>query len=478
MSVAIRKQMLTGAPVIWLDRSRCAEAGTEEMRALRIAVVGAGITGLGAAWLLGTRHEVTLFEAQSRIGGHSNTVDVAAPEGVVPVDTGFIVYNPPSYPNLVAFFDHLGVETVASNMSFAVSLDGGAYEYSGTGLSGLFAQRSNLLSPAHWRMTAGILRFHREAGELAAAASDPGLTLGEWLTQRGYGAPFIDRHILPMAAAIWSAPAGEMLAFPAASFARFFQNHGLLTATNQPVWRTVSGGSRAYVGRVLDRFAGTVRRGEPVVGLTRGAGGVDVTTASGAVERFDRVAVCCHADEALGLLADASSAERRVLGAFRYSHNTAVLHTDAAWMPRRRAAWSSWNYLSREPNGPLTVTYWMNQLQPLATATNYFVTLNPSHPIAGSAVAGAFDYTHPRYDRAALAAQAAIWDLQGARSTWFAGSYCGYGFHEDAIQAGLAIAEDMTAGDGPVRRPWTVANDRGRLAIPARRLLAVPAVAS
>ena len=356
--------------------------GTTGDTGLRIAIVGAGITGLSAAWLLGKRHDVTLFEANDRIGGHSNTVDVAAPEGAIPVDTGFIVYNELSYPNLIALFAHLGVETTASNMSFAVSLDGGGYEYSGTGLSGMFAQRSNVLSPAHWRMTADSLRFHREAGALAAAAGDPRLALGDWLASRQYSRPFVERHILPMAAAIWSAPADAMLAFPAASFARFFANHGLLQAANQPTWRTVVGGSRSYVGAILKDFRGEVRAGDPVAGVARQPGGVTLTTRSGGARTFDKVALCCHAGEALALLSDATASERRVLGAFGYSKNEAVLHTDEAWMPRRRAVWSSWNYLARDSASPLVVTYWMNSLQPLATKTNYFVTLNPSRPVA------------------------------------------------------------------------------------------------
>lgn len=451
---------------------------------MRIAVVGSGITGLSAAWLLGTEpeaaHDVILFEAAPRIGGHSNTVDVAAPEGVIPIDTGFIVYNAATYPNLIALFEHLGVATAASTMSFAVSLDGGDYEYCGTGARGLFAQASNIVSPAHWRMTADILRFHREAAALTTAANDPTLSLGAWLTRQRYSQPFIERHILPMAAAIWSAPADAMLAFPAASFARFFANHGLLTAYNQPTWRTVVGGSRSYVTAMLGAMPGPVRRGEPVVRVASGPRGVTVTTQAGRVEVFDRVALCCHADEALAVLDAPSHAERAVLGAFQYSTNEAVLHTDASVMPRRRAVWSSWNYQGSrsDPAGsdcavggarprPVTVTYWMNSLQPLATKTNYFVTLNPARSIDPGKIIQTFSYTHPLYDRAALQAQAAIWDLQGQRQVWFGGAYCGYGFHEDGVQAGLAVAEHMTADASPVRRPWTVADQSGRLALPA-----------
>lgn len=436
---------------------------------MRIAVVGAGITGLSAAWLLASRHDVTLIEGQYRIGGHSNTVDVATPDGSVPVDTGFIVYNTPSYPNLVALFAHLDVPTADSNMSFGVSLNAGRLEYCGTGLNGMFAQRSNIFRPSHWRMTADIVRFHREARALAAATTEAGaeagLTLGAWLQRQRYSQVFIARHILPMAAAIWSAPADAMLAFPAVSFARFFDNHGLLTAYNQPVWRTVQGGSRAYVAKLRAVFQGITSTGDPVTAVQPEAAGVRVTLQSGHSQIYDRVALCCHADEALTMLGDATPTERRVLGSFSYSNNRAVLHTDANWMPKRRAVWSSWNYISSADSGPLTLTYWMNSLQPLATKTNIFVTLNPDGPMAPGTQLATFDYTHPLFDMAALKAQAAIWDLQGSRNVWFAGAYCGYGFHEDGLQAGLAIAEDMTRDHGPVTRPWSVANPSGRLAL-------------
>jgi uncharacterized protein len=252
------------------------------------------------------------------------------------------------------------------------------------------------------------------------------------------------------------------MAFPALSFVRFFQNHGLLTAYDQPVWRTVRGGSRTYVKAILDAFPGRVVMGAPVTCVTRDASSVTVT-AQGTPERYDRIAVCCHGNEALAILGDASAAERATLSAFSYSDNVAVLHTDIGQMPRRRAVWSSWNYLSPGPDAPLTVSYWMNSLQPLATRQNYFVTLNPSRPIAQGAEKARFHYTHPLFDRAALGAQAAIWQLQGAQRTWFAGSYCGYGFHEDGLQAGLAIAEDMTRDAAPVRRPWIVERESDRL---------------
>ncbi len=431
---------------------------------MRIAVIGAGISGLGAAWLASASHEVVLFEREPRLGGHSNTVDVPLPEGMVPVDTGFIVYNTAAYPNLIALFAHLGVETASTRMGFSVSLDGGRYEYSGSGLGGLFGQRANVVRPSHWRMTVDILRFFREARGLASGGAD-GPTLGVWLAERRFGDVFVARHILPMGAAIWSTPSRSILDFPAAAFARFFANHGLLQVTDRPEWRTVRGGSREYVSRLRGAFRGAVAAGDPVVSVRREGDRVEVVTARGSAGHFDRCLLACHADEALALLADPDADERRLLSPFRYGRNEAVLHTDPGLMPRRRRVWESWNYLAeggaRIPDR-LSVTYWMNDLQPLATGTDVFVTLNPLREIDPARLIGRFSYAHPLYDQAAIAAQRELWSLQGRRSTWFAGSYFGWGFHEDGLQAGLAAAEHMAG----VRRPWRVANESGRLSLP------------
>lgn len=430
------------------------------MGKLSIAVIGSGISGLGAAWLLSQRHDVTLFEREPRPGGHSNTVDVEAESGPVPVDTGFIVYNTASYPNLIALFQHLGVETAPTSMSFAVSLDRGRYEYSGSGPISLFGQPSNIVNTAHWRMILDALRFFREARGIASDDAD-GATLGEYLTANGYSNAFIERHILPMAAAIWSTPSADVMSFPAASFARFFDSHGLLQVIGRPQWRTVVGGSRAYVRKVLDATAGRVSLGTPVRKVERKGNGALLTT-TGGTQPFDAVVMAVHADDALGLLGDCDVHERRLLGAFRYVANRAVLHKDAGFMPKRRRLWASWNYLANgdDRHKDLSVTYWMNSLQPIGDgAGDLFVTLNPGREITDRNVIASIEYRHPMFDRQAMSAQRELWALQGRRRTWFCGSYFGYGFHEDGLQSGLAAAEDI----GGVRRPWMVLGESDRI---------------
>lgn len=433
---------------------------------LDIAVIGSGISGLSAAWLLSQRHRVTLIERENRLGGHSNTVVAPGPGGSsgggVPVDTGFIVYNPETYPNLVRLFEHLQVPVAPTTMGFAVSLDGGAYEYSGTTALGLFGQPANAFRPSHYRMIAEILRFFREAPALLDGPASR-QSLGDYLEAQSYSSGFIHRHILPMAAAIWSTPSARVLDFPAASFVRFYASHGLLRVNNRPEWRTVAGGSREYVSRLARAYRGRVETGAAVVRVRRSSDGAWIkTSADDAERRFDACVFACHADETLSLLTDADAHERALLGAFRYSSNRAVLHTDATLMPKRKRVWSSWNYIgSRTARGhdALSVTYWMNALQPLATARDYFVTLNPHRPLAPGTFIDGFDYRHPQFDQASLDAQRRLWSLQGRRRSWFCGSYFGYGFHEDGLQAGLAAAELL----GGVRRPWQVNGESGRL---------------
>jgi len=427
---------------------------------LSIAVVGSGISGLGAAWLLSRRHSVTLFEADRRAGGHSNTVDAPDEGRRVAIDTGFIVYNTASYPNLIALFDQLQVPTAVTSMGFSVSLGEGKYEYSGSSIGTLIGSPSNLLQIDHWRMIADMLRFFRETGTTLTNEPCGGPTLGEYLHSRGYSEAFIARHILPMAAAIWSTPSAEVMRFPAAAFLRFFDNHGLLQLSNRPAWRTVVGGSRQYVRRIIDDMKCRVAFGSPVQSIERRTDAVLVSHPDGS-ERFDACVIATHANQALAVLSDADERERNLLGAFRYSANRTVLHSDPSLMPKRRRLWSSWNYMGSDhgDHASLSVSYWMNKLQPLDTERDFFVSLNPTRPIAPERQIASFDYSHPVFDHRALAAQRDLWSLQGRRNTWFCGSYFGYGFHEDGLQSGLAVAEDI----GGVRRPWNVANESGRI---------------
>jgi predicted NAD/FAD-binding protein len=431
------------------------EAKVDE-RQLRIAVIGAGISGLSAAWLLNRQHNVTLYEREERLGGHSNTVLAETPEGVVPVDTGFIVYNERTYPNFTALLAHLDVPTKNSDMSFGVSLRDGGTEYSGTSLGGLFAQRRNLVDRRFWSMLRDLMRFYREAPGDLERLDDPSVTLGDYLQSRNFGPAVRDDHLLPMAAAIWSSPVAETLNYPAESFIRFCANHGLIRVLNRPLWRTVEGGSRTYVERLARTAARATRLARGVVEIARPPEGVAVKDTDGAVLLYDHVVIAAHADQALAMLPDADSEERRLLGAFRYSRNLAVLHTDETLMPKRRSVWSSWNYV--ESGGDLCVTYWMNRLQGLA-GRNIFVTLNPSRPPRDGTLLSSELYEHPVFDTAAIRAQREIWSLQGRRNTWFCGAHFGAGFHEDGLQSGLAVAEQL----GGVRRPWQVANESGRI---------------
>ncbi|MBY6261884.1 FAD-dependent oxidoreductase [Azospirillum sp. 412522] len=427
---------------------------------LDIAVIGTGIAGLSAAWLLSKAHRVTLYEKEDRPGGHANTVEAG---GAGPVDTGFIVYNEPCYPNLVALFDHLGVASRPTDMSFSASLDGGRVEYAGSSPATLFAQKRNLLRPRFWRMIADLLRFYREAPGLLADPAAETLTLGDVLDRGGYSDAFVRDHLLPMAAAIWSSPAAAMRDHPAAAFIRFCDNHGLLKIKGRPVWRTVEGGSRSYVGRILADMPGALRLNRAIEGIAREKDRVLVRDRRGEVRVHDHVVLATHADQALALLEDAGEEERRLLGAFGYERNLAILHTDPALMPKRRAVWSSWNYLSERGDSghdAACVTYWMNRLQGfLPRERDLFVTLNPVRPPREGSILRSVLYDHPVFGMEALAAQKRLWSLQGRRRTWFAGSYFGAGFHEDAAQAGLAVAEAL--GGRP--RPWTVANPSGRI---------------
>jgi uncharacterized protein len=428
---------------------------------LDVAVVGSGIAGLSCAWLLSRRHRVTLYEAEERPGGHANTVEVETAEGVRAIDTGFIVYNEKTYPNLTALFRHFGVATTASEMSFAVSMGDGAFEYAGTDLGGLFAQRRNLLRPRFWAMLRDLARFYREAPRDIALMEAEGLGLGAYLDRRGYGAAFQRDHILPMAAAIWSTGREAIRDYPAAAFVRFCANHALLQATGRPVWRTVTGGARTYVARLLGGLSGPLHLGRPIASVSRHGDHVRLVDVAGRAARHDHVVIATHAHQALAMLADADARESALLGAFGTNRNLAVLHTDPSLMPRRRRAWSSWNFIEQGAAPPF-VSYWMNRLQAIPGGTQYVVTLNPPRPPAPGTLLRTEHYAHPLFDGRSLRAQRDLWRLQGARRTWFCGAWFGSGFHEDGLQAGLAVAEAL----GGVRRPWSVAEESGRIHLP------------
>lgn len=426
---------------------------------MKIAVVGAGISGLSCAWQLARSGlDVTLFEQGDYFGGHSHTVDVCIDGVSHGVDTGFLVFNHATYPQLVQLFDQLQVASAESEMSFSVKLPLGSgpgarvLEWAGGNLDSVFIQRRNLLSPKFLRMVRDILRFNRHASALAAAdeaapsGSMPALSLGEFLDLNGYGIEFRSWYLLPMAACIWSCRSDQMLAFPLSTFVRFCANHGLLQVNDRPQWRTVKGGSRVYVDKMLAGIAQR-RLACPVRSVTRNASGgarsVRIDSAAG-VEHFDHVVLACHSDQALALLLDARSDERSVLSAIGYQANRAVLHTDTSCLPSNRRAWSAWNYQGQAGlEARVCVHYLINQLQPLPFSSPVIVSLNPVDAPHPSSIIGQYDYAHPVFDAAAIAAQARLAGFQGQQHTWFAGAWTGYGFHEDGLKSGLGVAQAL-----------------------------------
>lgn len=429
----------------------------------KIAVIGSGISGLSAAWLLSQRHNVTLFEKNDRLGGHSNTRIVETDDGKIPVDTGFIVYNEKNYPNLTALFDYLDVPTTQSSMTFAFSLNGGSYEYSGgKGLDGWFRQKSNLARQSHWRLIKDIFRFFDEAPARVLSYGET-ISIGDFLEFEGYSPAFLHDHILPMAGAIWSAPAATMKSYPARSFLDFYGNHGLLKARNRPKWRSVLGGSAEYVSCLVNDADIELRLACPIAAVRRTPDFVALHEPDGTEHRFDDVVLASHADASLAMLADSDALERQLLGQFSYSDNLAILHGDAKAMPRRRKLWSSWNYMADRRSvvagERASVSYWMNSLQQLETSSDLFVSVNPLAEIDPGLVHYETRYRHPIFDAKAVETQRSLWALQGRNRTWFCGSYFGYGFHEDGLQSGLAVAEQL----GGVRRPWNVPEESGRI---------------
>lgn len=412
---------------------------------MNIAIIGTGISGLGAAYLLHPQHQLTLYEKNDYIGGHSRTLDVVTPQGKVPVDTGFIVFNKRNYPNLLGLFGHAGVPYEPSDMSFAASIDDGWLEYGTKDLKSIFAQRRNILRPQFWKMVSDVLRFHKQA--LAYLDAAPDITLGQCLDALKMGEWFRRYFILAMGGAIWSCPLKQMLEFPARSFVRFFHNHGLLTINDQPQWHTVTGGSREYVARITAPFKDRILLNDGVISVSTDSNGVVIESQSG-VRRFDKVIFACHADQALALLKQPSQDQRRLLSRVRYQPNKVVLHSDTSFMPKNAACWASWVYLceQREDNGQaVSLSYWMNNLQNLRHVPPVIVTLNPSRMPAEDKIYNVHHFEHPVFDAGAMQTQEEISRIQGVDNMWFCGAWTRYGFHEDGLSSGVDVARQLGA---------------------------------
>ena len=410
----------------------------------RIAIIGTGISGMGAASILHPYHDITVYEKNARIGGHSRTVDVLTPDGIIPVDTGFIVFNKQNYPLLTKLFAHYNVPVCKSDMSFGASIHNGWLEYGTQNLCNVFAQKRNILNPEFWGMIMDVLRFNKQAK--AYLEKDPSVTLGDCLDALKMGDWYRQYFLLPMGACIWSTPLAQMLDFPASSFLRFFENHGLLSLTNQPQWYTVAGGSKEYVSRLTKPFEGTIQLNCGIRRVERVTGGVMIHDTQGGSSVFDQVVFACHADQVLACLQNPSDDEKSILGQFRYQPNRMILHSDTSFMPKNRQAWASWVYLSEEKSDStphISLSYWMNNLQPLPTKTPMIVTLNPGREPDKKLVHDEAMFEHPLFDEAAIRAQAQIPTIQGRDRLWFCGAYQRYGFHEDGLGSAVAMAKHM-----------------------------------
>lgn len=418
----------------------------------KIAIIGSGISGLGAAYLLSPHHDVTVFEADHRPGGHSHTVDIQVDGQRFGVDTGFLVFNERTYPLLCRLFGHLRVPVAKSDMSFSVQIAEPSLEWAGTNLDTVFAQRRNLLRLSFWRMLLDIVRFNKES---TRDLNDPALaelSLGNYLDRHGYSTTFRNDYLLPMAAAIWSCPTEQMLAYPFHTFVRFCHNHGLLQITNRPTWMTVAGGARVYVSMLIEEIrahSGEIRLESPIHAIERRPDGVMIKSAAG-IERFDQILIACHSDQALEILGgDATKQEQALLGAIRYQSNRAVLHTDPALLPSKTKAWAAWNYASPGKLGqnlgqsPVSVSYLLNKLQPLPSETPIIVTLNPWREPDAAHTHRQFHYAHPVFDGPAISAQTAIKSLSGQNRTLYAGAWLGYGFHEDGFASAVRAAGQL-----------------------------------
>jgi predicted NAD/FAD-binding protein len=414
----------------------------------KIAVIGAGISGLGSAYFLQRQHEVSLFEANTYLGGHTNTVEIEIDKKTLIVDTGFLVFNDKTYPNLIALFAELGIDSYGTDMSFGVSLDQGRLEWAGTNLDTVFAQRKNLISPSFLGMIKDILRFNRDAASNLISSTESGISLGQLLRDQQYNAAFANQYLIPMAAAIWSSSPKDILDFPARTFLRFCINHALLQVNDRPQWRTVKNGARSYVRKIASTLK-DIRLNSAVSSVQRCDDGVLVTS-NGKTETFDQVVFASHAPDTLHMLADASEAERELLSNVRYQANTAYLHTDTSLLPRNKKVWSAWNYIGRSADtnatqdvqtGSVCVSYLLNQLQRLDTQTPVIVTLNPIHEPHPESVFAKFEYEHPVFDQKAIDTQRDLSHIQGKNKVWFAGAWTGYGFHEDGLKSALRVMQ-------------------------------------
>ncbi len=419
---------------------------------MEIAIIGSGISGNGIAYLLHKHHNITIYEKNDYIGGHSRTVNVQTPDGTIPVDTGFIVYNERNYPHLTALFKHLNVPTTKSDMSFSVSINNGWLEY-GTHKKfvGLFAQKQNLIRPAYWKFLFDILKFNKNARRYLKEETKH--SLGELLDEMKLGTWFRDYYLLAMGAAIWSTPTQKMLDFPARTFLQFFNNHGLLTTNNHPQWHTVTGGSKEYVQRITAPFKDKIKTNCAATKVTREEGGVRVKDSQGNSMLYDNVIFACHSDQALKLLSNPSTEEQKIIGDIKYQPNEMVLHTDQSFMQKRENAWSSWVYLSEEKkdtNTGVSLSYWMNNLQPLKTKTPIIITLNPGKEPNPNLIQDRYNFTHPIFDEPAIQAQRRIPDIQGKDRIYYCGAWQRYGFHEDGLLSAVNVAKHFG-----ITPPWT-----------------------
>lgn len=417
---------------------------------MKTAIIGSGISGLGIAYLLNeSGHNITIYEKNGYVGGHGRTVTIEVEGKQIPVDTGFIVFNYKNYPNLSSMFQHLGVEVAKSNMSFGVSINNGWVEYGTQRLANIIAQKRNLLRPQFWRMLWDINKFNSKAKHYI----DSNISLGECLDNLNLGEWFRKYYLLAMGGAIWSTPVDGMLGFPASTFIRFFDNHGLLTVNDQPQWYTVKGGSKEYIDKLVGRFKNKIKLDCAVQKIARKNGIVEITDSKGNVEEFEQVIFACHSDQALNILGEeATDQEKEIIGDFKYQPNSMILHSDESFMPRNKKCWSSWVYLSDEREDKkdnVSLTYWMNNLQPLETATPILVTLNPSRRPKEDQIFDEYIFEHPVFDESAIEMQSRISEIQGANNTWFCGAYQRYGFHEDGLLSAVKVAENLG-----VKIPW------------------------